>query len=234
MKIAKKMAFPGLIILCAALVLGACAPDLDTAAPTEAIQIINIPAKIVNTASPTAISAYTGTELNNGYLFYLNDVNYEGQRATYKVYVQLSAGMTASSGYAAMGEALIADGQKIGDTYTVTITNLTDQNGNPFKGSNWAFESVLISPEKVDTIFDIDAKVGTIGPSLSPTVVFDWNTLSPKKLMKIEDYKKLFGKELSSDYGIIIKDTQIKPGITGAKNHPWDLSPSLIWNHFKQ
>ena len=228
MSAVQKMAMSGLITLSIILVLGACAPDLDDAAPTEAIQVINIPAVIVNTATDTAKQAYydyyNADRLNRSdYLGYLKEEDYSGPRPAYKIFVQLSAGMTASAGYAAKGDAEITPGAS-----TVTITNLKGPDGLPFKSANWAFESLTISPRDVDSIFDIEVRVGTIGPSLSPTVVFDWNNMSSKKLMKMDDYKNLYESD-NPDWGPVEKDDTI----IKSENAPVPSSPSLNWSFFK-
>jgi hypothetical protein len=118
-------------------------------------------------------------------------------KPVYKVYVQLSSGMTASAGYAAKGEAKLTAGQT-----EVTITDLKDPDGKPWKGTNWANECVVISPETVDSIGDIDAHAGRIGPS-SPTVVFDWNNMLGKDIIDDANYKALY-------QGIIVPDKDIK------------------------
>jgi hypothetical protein len=154
------------------LAVGACSPNPESPENTEAIRITNIPA-IVD-ISPTVKG-----------------------KPVYKVYVQLSKGTTASDGYVAKGEAKLTAGQT-----EVTITDLKDPAGNPWKGVGYANECVVISPKTVNTIADIDAHAGTIGPSSTPTVVFNWANMYPKGWINEDDYKKLYKD-------IIVPDTDI-------------------------
>ena len=200
----QKKVLSGLIIICAVLVLGACSPEPDKTVPTEVMVITNIPANVLR------------TEKNS------NDTV---GRPTFKVYVQLSAGMTASAGYAAMGDVIVSPAE--GSTVTATITNFIGPDGNPWKGVNWANQCVVISPQTVDDIFDIDAKAGMSGPTASSTVVLDWNMMFPKTFIKEEDYKKLYGKKGETAWGVIVEDSDIG----GAKVDPPDV---LDWEtHFR-
>jgi hypothetical protein len=152
-------------------ILGACPPDAgsggddtNSSENTEAVVVKNIPPKV------------------NG-------------KDTYKVYVQLSTGMSAAAGYVAKGEALISNTQatqESGNTYTVTITELKDPDGNPWKGSNNKSVNVVIRPQMVAGIDDMDAK-GNMKSS-SKTLVLDWknNLISVKSAISEEDYQKLY------------------------------------------
>jgi hypothetical protein len=125
------------------------------------------------------------------------------EKPTYKVYVQLSAGMNAAAGYVAKGEALIKDATRIGDTYTVTITELKDPNGSAWKGSNFGNVCVLIVPETVNSKEDTDAKVNMVSPS--KTLALDWDKLlqGKGKLINDADYSKLYND-------IVVTDDTIK------------------------
>ena len=189
MNSAQKKVTAGLVILCAVLVLGACAPEPDSTAPTMSIIILNVPANVIRTG---------GTP---------------GSAPLYKVYVQLSAGMTASAGYAALGDA--KDGNltlQSNGTYMATINNL---KGPGWLGTNWANQCVIICPDTVDDIYDIDAKVGMTGPTTSSIVVFDWKALMSKQKMDmspdkkgVENYKQLYGKAGMKD-GVVVTDSDI-------------------------
>ena len=210
-----------MVVLSAALTMGACSPEPESTVPTKTIVIKNIPPKIKNTASQNYVDDHIGYDNTK-------------EKDTFKVYLQLSAGMTADAGYAAMGEALISEAEEATDgTYTVTI-NLEKPKGTPWSGDNWANESVIISPETVDDIFEIDVKVGMIGPSTSSsTVVFNWNGLLEKKKMElapggntIENYKRLYGNKSVANEGVIMNDIDIG----GLKNNP---PANLKWDDFK-
>ena len=200
----------GFTILCVALGMGACSPSPDTTLPTERIKITNIPAKIYRTEAALTTPA---------------------QKDTFKVYVQFSKGMTAADGSVAMGEIEVdpekesTDGtytlSEDGSTYTVTIDLFIPDTDIPYKSTSWSNIAVVISPEEVNDIFDIDAKAaskllgGMQTSSSSSTVTLAWgNMLSKKAIMlySVEDYLRLYGEVGASD-GVIVTDTEI----TGAK-----------------
>jgi hypothetical protein len=154
------------------LVLGACPPEATPAELAKEVKVINIP--------PTVGK-------NN--------------KQSFKVYVQLSAGMDASAGYVAKGEAKLSSP---GTTTEVTI-KLKDPDGNAWTGSDFSNVCVLISPETVDNIDDIDAKPKASVTS-SKTLILDWddlweedtiNTLDPYSLAKLYN-------------GIVVDDGDIK------------------------
>ena len=191
----------GLIILCAVLAFATCSPDPDPKVPTEAIVITSIPVEIQRT-----------------------QIGVTGSKATYKVYVQLSAGRTAGDSYVAKGEAVIDPTDITDGKITITFDNLEDRDGNsPWSGTNWANICVVISPDTVADIFDIDAKVNLAGPSSSSsTVVFNWEGMMSKTFMGIENYKELYGKKDSPLPGIITHDSEILPGASGTKKFAGD------------
>jgi len=201
MKAAQKIVISGLIIFCTVLMFASCSPDAQTAVPTNTIVIKNIPDVIFPTEANVADPI---------------------SQPTYKVYVQLSKYMDADHGYTAKGEAKVADLVPENHKYTVTITDLKDPEGNPWSGADWLYESVVITPQVVNDIFDIDAKVGMIGPSTSSTVTFYWNSLLFKTSMDlapggngIDSYKRLYGTNAHPYEGVILLDTDIT--ITGDK-----------------
>jgi hypothetical protein len=151
------------------LILGACPPEASPAEDTEEVKVTGIP--------PTV----------NG-------------KPTYKVYVQLSetTSPTADAGYVAKGEALISGAQKIGDTYTVTITQLKGQDGKPWKGSTYRSANVVIRPKKVESKNDIEAKGNLASSSKTVTLVWD-NLASLTGILNDADFDLLYN-------GIIVAD----------------------------
>ena len=157
MTVIQKKVFPVLLLLCVVLAMGACSPDSHPLIPTERIVIKNIPAEMFRTKD-----GYDNTKF-----------------PTFKVFVQLSNTQDPDTSSPGLGKATLTEGGKLeaDGTYTVTIENLVDQDGNAWKTTNWAYESVIISRETVNDIFDIDIKVGMKGPSSSSsTVEFNWTS----------------------------------------------------------
>ena len=226
MSLAQKKVLFGFAVLSLVFGLTTCSPEADSTVPTNAIQIINIPAKIYRT----------------------NKDNVSAYGSFFKVYVQLSANMTTNvaKGEGGLSEAVsgeepdIAEYDAASDTYTVTI-HLKKPNGvDNYEDTNWKFMVVVISPATVNDIFDIDARAGYAGPTTSPTVVFNWNLNPPKTLskmaMSIEDYEQLYrGDPLHPEYeyGLIKLDTKIG----GLKKNPDDYFKTenghdLEWSDF--
>ena len=216
MSVTQKKVFSALILLCAVLVFGACSPGSDPVVPTTTVIIKNIPATILNTK-------YDSID--------------EAGLATFKVYVQLSSGITANAVSTAMGDvkvkdpefAILSDDEK---TYTVTIPVYRPINNTPpyeedslahkpdldrpNDSVKWSGVAVVISPEFVENIFDIDSKVGFSSPSSNSTVTFDWKKLMSKKFMDaqkgadgLDNYKRIYGKEDWYD-GVVVTDDDIK------------------------
>ena len=199
----QKKAAAAMLIFCAVLFLGACSPDPETTVPTEQIVIKNIPLQVERTK-----------------------IGEDTLEDTFKVYVQLSAGMSSASGYSAKGDAKADDFVQSDSTITATIHNLKDKDGNNWKGKNWANLCVVISPETVIDIFDIDVKVGMKGPGSSSTVVVDWELLWQKSLMDMAP-----GADGISDYKLLYNDIVVEdPEIGGSKKVP---PGDLAWIDFK-
>jgi hypothetical protein len=125
---------------------------------------------------------------------------------TYKVYVQLSEGMSAAAGYVAKGEALISQAQTTGDTYTVTITELKDPAGTPWKGSNNKSVNIIIRPSKVDSIDDIMSK-GNLKSS-SKTLNLNWDNL-----ILVTGEGSGFGAIGAADYNKLYEDIVVADGL---------------------
>lgn len=209
MSLIQKKVFCILILLCTVLVLGACSPDPDPVVPTTTIVIKNIPASILNTKNGS-------TDITG--------------KPTFKVYVQLSSGITADSVSTAMGDVEVTAADKSGDWVTVTIPVYKPKNNRPATDSlteahkpdttkpndstTWSGVAVVISPEAVKDIFDIDCKVGYGSSSSSSTVTFDWTTnLKTKTLMNvgadgIDNYKRIYGKIGFYD-GVVVTDDDV-------------------------
>jgi hypothetical protein len=118
---------------------------------------------------------------------------------TYKVYVQLSEGTSAAAGHVAEGAALISEAQANGNTYTVTITELKDPDGNPWKGSNNKSANVVIRPKKVDSIADIEAKGNMMSSSKTLTLNWDNGLISIKDFISDADYYLLYQNIVVAD-----------------------------------
>jgi hypothetical protein len=125
-------------------------------------------------------------------------------KPTYKVYVQLSTGMSAAAGYVAKGEALIKGTPTENNTYTVTITELKDPDGNPWKGSNNKSANVVIRPQEVSGIVDMEARGNLASSSKILTLDYEkgLHLLKGKGgLIDIssEDYQKLYEDIVEAD-----------------------------------
>jgi hypothetical protein len=125
-------------------------------------------------------------------------------KTSYKVFVQLSTGMTISSGYVAKGDALI-NGK---DSVSVV---LKDNSGKPWLGSGKINMAMVISPAKVDTWKDIDVYAGPTSFS-SENQSFAWAAkgslhlgaeLSPGKFFMEAQVKQLFDGGSPGKSGII-------------------------------
>ena len=216
----------GFSILCAALVLGACSPSPSTVLPTERIMITGVPATITRTEAVLA----TPPSL-----------------PTFKVYVQLSSGMTADAGSVAMGSVEVTpeDISADGKTCTVTIdlfkpdpnTSYLMDPDTPYQGNNWSNIAVVISPATVADIYDIDAKAaskalggGIQQSSSSTTVTLHWKNLMPKSAMMnfspthVESYLRLYGEKgypdgvIATDDGIAGTRTRADPAVITSSN----------------
>jgi hypothetical protein len=166
-KTTTKFLIPTVSLLCL-FTLGVCAPEADPVEDTEKVEITNIPLTV-------------GTK---------ND-------AAFKIYVQLSANMDSSKPHTAEGAIKIADG-KIGDDKTaVRITELTDPDKKPWKGSNFFFACVVISPETVKNIDDIKFYAGTA--SSSKTLVLDLGKLTMGDQIVKEDKNLLYNTIIRND-----------------------------------
>jgi len=192
--------------------LNACSPDADQMAPTETIVITNIPKMIKNTASEAFVKD-NPTHDNTG------------EKATYKVHVLISEGITGDDTSVGVGDVIIED--TTGDRVTATIRlykprDVKDEShkpdlSKPYSGTNWSAIAVVISPEYVKDIFDIDCKVSFGGPTDSSVVSYNWaDDLQSKKFMDlqkgvdgIDNFKRLYGKIGWSD-GVVVTDDDIK------------------------
>jgi len=202
-----------LIIISCALILGACSPDPDPKIPTNTIVITNIPARIIN-----------------------SKVDDDGEKPLWKVYVQLSVGMTATAGAVAEGRHTLVSSDFSTDGKTATVTIPLHEaavppdapySGELFSGTGWANIALVISPENVTNIFDVDARVSRSGPSSSSeTVTFDWKRMWDKKMMTITDYRHLYGSgDGDGEYiGVVAGDPDRSPKPPYA-----DDSPTSDW-----
>ena len=189
--------FLGLMILCAIAAFSACKPDPDPKIPTARVVIKNIPATMFRTnEKPPTLTA----------------------ESTFKVFVQLSNTMTPDTSFPGLGKALVSSGtlNALGK-YDVTIDVLRDYNGNPWVSDNWTYGSIIISPENVTDIFDMDMRALIGGPiETSSTVVFDWGTSMPKTNMfdfsmidPVDNYIRLFNGRLEvGQIGTIIQNRE--------------------------
>jgi len=188
----QKKVFSGLLILCAIAVFIACKPDPDPKIPTDRVVIKNIPAKMFRTdTNPSPPPPATAAE------------------NTFKVFVQLSNTMSPDTSFPGLGKASVSSGTlNAFGKYDVTIENLFDYNGNPWARDDWTYVSVIISPENVTNIFDMDMRAYMTAPSkTSSTVVLDWEALWPKTTMfsgyagidPVDNYIRLFNGRLEVD-----------------------------------
>lgn len=93
-----------------------------------------------------------------------------GDKASYKIYVQLSSGMTASAGYIAKGEA------KIEGRLSLVIETLYDPEGNVWSGKGSNNIAITICPQNVSSYNDI--QVHATMPTLAKeTEGFDWEKM---------------------------------------------------------
>ncbi|MDR2053742.1 MAG: hypothetical protein LBP80_10035 [Treponema sp.] len=169
---------PAVSLLCL-LALNACPPEATPPEDTEAVRITNIPREVG-----------------------------ANKKAPFKVYVQLSAGMDASAGYVAKGEAKLPSPE----TTEITI-KLKDQKDDDWTGSGFTNVCVLVSPETVNNIDDIDAKPQASATS-SKTLVLDWNNLMEERFINTLDkysLAKLYN-------GIVVDDLDIKGSKTREKD----------------
>ena len=172
----QKKFFSVLILLCIGLVFITCSPDPDPPVPTETIVIKGIPAQI---------------EIDGS------------NKATFKVYVQLSSGTSAAGGYAALGSAKGAGLVTEADgTITATINELIGAPG--WNGTNWANECVVIRPLAVSSKYDIVVRVGRTGPGTSSTVYLGWGSLMKVAtggggLISEDDYQLLYNDIIVGD-----------------------------------
>ena len=206
----QKAIFSGLIIFCAAMVLGACSPDPDPTYSTDKIEIKNIPTKIPRSQKPKEGEPDTIT-----------------YKDTFKVYIQLSTGINDDSGNVALGVYKIdpaIDKPQADGTYTITIDlykpdkveywKLDKTRDSRWSGTDWSSIAIVMSPEEVTDIFDIDAKAALSGPSdSSSTVTLDLDgngtLIFQKKLIGLVNYQRLYGMK-GFDDGVIVTDNEIK------------------------
>jgi hypothetical protein len=169
-------------ILCL-LVLGACPPDAGggTESSGEETKQVTI----------TNIPATVGN----------------GNKKPFKVYIQFSTGMDASAGYVAKGEAKLSSEEAT----EVTITNLKNASGNTWADSGKFNVCVLIAPESVDSIDDIDAKP-KLSVQFSQNLALNWkNDLLSEGMINFRDKYSL-----AKLYNGIIVDSN-DPDIKGTK-----------------
>ena len=209
----QKKGLCSLAILCAVLALGACSPDPDSLMPTDTVVIQNIPAVIASTATAASIVLYPGIQSENN---------------LFKVYVQLSKGMDANAGSVAEGSYLVTPADITNGKATVSIPLYVYGTDTPYSGTNWANIAVVISPQNVNYIFDIDCKVTMSQPSSSSsTVSFNWDKLLSKKLMAPYDFCSLYGND---EYPGVIRGDKAPGGdLSGTMNDPPQL-PNLTGN----
>jgi hypothetical protein len=135
-------------------------------------------------------------------------------KTPFKVYVQLSKGMNASAGYVAKGEAKLPSGQ------TEVRIKLKAKGGADWTGSDFSNACVLISPEIVDTIDDIDAKPKA-GATASKTLVLDWDSLLDETYINTLDkysLAKLYNGIIVGTAEPETGDSEIKGTKTAAKD----------------
>jgi hypothetical protein len=125
-------------------------------------------------------------------------------KASYKVFVQLSTGVSATFGYVAKGDALINEKDSV-------VMALYDGDGKPWSGSGIINMAIVLSPAKVDTWKDIDVYAGQTTFS-SEVQSFAWAAkdmlhlgveLSPGKFLMEEQVKQIFDGGDSDKPGII-------------------------------
>ena len=188
----------GLFILCMTLVLSACPPEVDSIIPLQTVVIKKIPLEICR----TEVADTSNTK-----------------HPTFRVYIQLSDGFTAKAKGIALGYATLGDPKsrlvEENGTYTAIITNL---EGDEWDGKTWATVAVIISPEFVEDIYDIDFKAGYGGSSTTGTVNMSWKEkLLSKHAMVMfsgakagmENLRRLYGEKGATD-GTIVNDDGIK------------------------
>jgi hypothetical protein len=133
-------------------------------------------------------------------------------KASYKVFVQLSKGISISAGYVAKGDALINGKDSVAMV-------LYDSKGAPWLGSGRINMAIVISPAKVDTWKDIDVYGGPT-TFASENQSFAWGAKgllhlgvesSPGKFFMEAQVKQLFDGGSSSAPGIIcVSDSGIE------------------------
>jgi hypothetical protein len=125
-------------------------------------------------------------------------------KTPYKVFVQLSKGISATSGYVAKGDALI-NGKN-----SVAVV-LRDGEGKPWIGSGNINMAIVLSPAKVETWKDIDVYAGQTTFS-SEVQGFAWAAKgmlhlgvesSPGKFFMEAQVKQIFNGGNSGKPGII-------------------------------
>ena len=189
----KKQLRLGTGILLALIIFGACLDTPDSGEPTEQIQIYNIPAKAYRSVGPD------NPHLNEGIA-----------PASYKIYVQISRGMSASASNIAEGAALI-DGNSsiVVDLYQPNTDAdpwvLTDV---PWSGKGGYNIGVFISPANAPNYTYLLSKGGqvTLNQKLKS---FNWN--SGLMEMWTLGIFGINGPENISDFydGIVAKDGDI-------------------------
>ena len=237
----QKKLFSGLLFIVAVMVLGACT-EADPIVPTEYIVIKNIPRKIYQSFNPDA------KDDEENIITFPYDTDYliapELKKDVFKVYFQLSDGTDEFASNPAEGELDIGTAASeglltlTGDTFTIKIplvvplTKAMNDEGitthERVSTAKWSSIALIICPEPVDTIFDIDAKVDMKGPTSAPDVEFDWNTMLNKDYMTIKvgpakgliNYKQLYGKkDYKVDFGVVVREEpyQTLPFPSGAR-----------------
>ena len=216
--IQKKLVYV-VVILSVVFAMGACT-EPDPIVPTERIVIKNIPREIYQSWN-SAISFPYASE----YLIGTNE-----KKPVFKVYLQLSDAMDEFASNPAEGEMALETAESegllkiTGNTFTITIPLTTPLTEARYDGGNgitthdlvstakWSNIALIICPDPVDTIFDIDAKMAIKGPTSSPDVVFDWKKMYTKNYMTsfvtdelgTTNYKQLYGKkDYKVDFGVV-------------------------------
>ena len=216
------MLIPGMV-----LALVACQPDPDIVVPTTKFAIENIPVRMYRTEKDTVKEA---ADLG---------------QPVFKVFAQLSDGYTPSAKDVALWYAVasptaneIASGKM-----TVTLENWDEEKDANFNGKGYKALVIIISPQEVNDIYDVDFKAFMRSPTTSSTVTLSWEGGINKHLMSLsggepqalENLRRLYGEVGASD-GIICKwDHENNYGgqaITGAKvrAHPNVINSLSLFN----
>jgi len=182
--IQKRLIF-SLVFIGMVLAFSACQPDPEEAVVTEKIIIENVPVNLFRTEAA---------------------VNDNTTKTLFKVFAQLSDGFTPKAKDVALGYAVVSptEAEKTAGKMTVTIENWRED----IKSGDWAAAAIIISPDTVNDIFDIDLKTYSGGAGDSSSVTFDWKEIMSKhsmvnlgglvgidKKQGMENIRRLYGED---------------------------------------